>query len=320
MNYYNSYKFKQFYFLVIKLTIIFGASYFIYQKLLHNDALSWAVFKAQLQQYHLLNYQVIFVLLAFTTGNWLLEIFKWQYLVKTRQYISFKKAATQSLSAHAASIITPNKIGEYGAKALYFKQNKKQLMLLNFIGNAMQLAATVSFGIVGFIFLTNTFEIAIPYRKIARILVYFLVFILGLFKISSSRKSYFFGFSAQKFKQSLKIISKKQLLFVFLIAVLRYVIFSSQFYYLLLLFDIDLSFFQSFVLSSSMYLISAMIPMLGLFDFVIKGAIAVWLFEKIGVSPAIILSISTIMWLFNFVFPTLLGFYGVINYSKKQQL
>lgn len=320
MKAYNSYKFKQFYFLVIKLTIIFGASYFIYQKLMHNDALSWVVFKTQLQKNQLLNYSIFFSLLAFSITNWLLEIFKWQYLVNTRQYLSFKAAATQSLSAHTASIITPNKIGEYGAKAIYYKSKKKQLMLLNFIGNAMQLTTTLIFGIIGFVYLIQTVAIPIPYRKIARILVYFLVFILGLFKISSSKKSYFFGFSAQKFKQSLKIISKKQLLFVFFIAVLRYIIFSSQFYYLLSLFDVDLSFFQSFTLTASMYLISTAIPMLGLFDFVLKGAVAVWLFEKIGVSPEIILSITTIMWLFNFVFPAVLGFYGVFNYSKKQQL
>lgn len=320
MRTYNSYKFKQFYFLVIKLTIIFGASYFIYQKLMHNDALSWTVFKTQLHEKKLVNYGVFFSVLAFSIANWLLEIFKWYYLVNTRQYISFKTAAIQSLSAHAASIITPNKIGEYGAKALYFKTKKKHILYLNFIGNFAQLVATLIFGIIGFSYLIQTVDITIPYRKIARILVYFLVFVIGLFKISSSKKSYFFGFSADKLKQSIQIISQKQLFFVFCIAVLRYLIFSSQFYYLLRLFAIDLSYFQSFILTASMYLISATIPMLGLLDFVLKGAIAVWLFEKIGVSPAIILSITTIMWIFNFVFPAVLGFYGVFNYSKKQQL
>jgi uncharacterized membrane protein YbhN (UPF0104 family) len=258
--------------------------------------------------------------MLFTLLNWFLEIIKWQQLVSTLKPIRFKQAMLQSLSSHTASIITPNKIGEYGAKALYFKTRKKQIMLLTFLGNFLQLAATFLFGIFGIIYLFLNFDIAIPYRKIGRLLVYTSVFVIGLFRISKHKKAYLFGFSTNKFKQALKQVPKAIIWKTYVLALLKYLVFSSQFYFLLQLFQVDLTFFQAYIMISSIYLISAMLPMFSLFDFVIKGAVAVWLFEKMGISPEIILSITTIMWLFNFVFPAILGSFGVLNYSKSQQV
>jgi len=287
---------------------------------MHNEALSWGNFKAFLQKYKILEFKNLLVLLLFTMLNWLIEIIKWQQLVNTLKPISFKQAMLQSLSSHTASIITPNKIGEYGAKALYFKKEKKQIMLLTFLGNFLQLGATLLFGIFGIIYLLLIFDISIPYRRIGRLLVYASVFILGLFRVSKHRKAYLFGFSAEKFKQALKQVPKTIIWKTYALAVLKYLVFSSQFYFLIQLFQVDLNLFQSYIMISSMYLISAMLPMFSLFDFVIKGAVAVWLFEKAGISPEIILTITTIMWLFNFVFPAILGSFGVLNYSKLQQI
>jgi len=320
MSYKYSYKFKQFYFLVIKLAIIFGAGYFIYQKLVYNEALSWSKFKELLASNHLFSLKTILGLFIFTTVNWFLEITKWQQLIRTLYPIRFTQAMKQSLSAHTVSIITPNKIGEYGAKALYFKKRKKQVMLLSVLGNFMQLIATIFFGTFAVIYLLTHFDIAVPYRKLGRLLVYLVVFVGTLLGISKHKKAYLLGFSAVKFKQALQQVPKKTIWKVTVLALLKYTVFSLQFYYLLVLFQTNLSFFQAYIMVSSMYLISAMLPMFSLFDFVIKGAVAIWLFEKIGISPEIIGTITTIMWLFNFVFPAILGSFGVLSFSKNKQI
>ncbi len=65
-------------------------------------------------------------LLILTIFNWFFEILKWQKLVKTIKNVSFFEALNQSLGGHTASLITPNRIGDYGAKVLYFtKQFRK---------------------------------------------------------------------------------------------------------------------------------------------------------------------------------------------------
>jgi len=80
-------------------------------------------------------------------------------LVSKVSDISFKLAFQQSLSALTVSIITPNRIGDYGAKALFFPNCLRgRILWLNLIGNFWQMAATVAFGICGLMILTNRFN------------------------------------------------------------------------------------------------------------------------------------------------------------------
>src|SRR5690606_38876186 len=97
-------------------------------------------------------------LLILTVFNWFFETLKWQTLVDVIERISFKNALEQSLGALTASLLTPNRIGEYGAKAMYVSPKfRKKILLLNFIGNMMQMSVTLLFGIVGLSFLISNY-------------------------------------------------------------------------------------------------------------------------------------------------------------------
>jgi hypothetical protein len=60
--------------------------------------------------------------------------------------------------------------------------------------------------------------------------------------------------------------------------------------------------------------------MLFLFDIIVKGSIAVWLFSFLGIDELLILSVVTIMWIFNFVLPSFFGSYFVLNFNTHKQL
>ena len=146
-------KYKPYLLLLIKLIIVFGAFYFIFQKLNNNQLLSLTQLKEQLSILFSNNIWLLLVLLLFTDANWFLEIFKWKTLASIEKNLSFMDAFEQCLASLTTSIITPNRIGEYGAKALFFKKEKrKKIMLLNLVGNLSQLTATVFFGTIGLIF------------------------------------------------------------------------------------------------------------------------------------------------------------------------
>ena len=86
-------------------------------------------------------------MLFFTIINHFLEIKKWKTLTKSVKNNSWFEATEQSLASLTFSIITPNRIGEYGTKVLYYPNNKrKQILLLNFAGNFYQLAITIILG------------------------------------------------------------------------------------------------------------------------------------------------------------------------------
>ena len=150
------YKTKQFFFVLIKLSIVMGAFYFIYNKLTTNEELDFYNFIDFLSKNAVFSSKNIIFLLFLTIFNWFFEILKWQNLVSFIKKISFKEALEQSLGALTASLFTPNRIGEYGAKAIYFaKQFRKRILLLNLLGNSFQMLITTIFGVIGFIIFNN---------------------------------------------------------------------------------------------------------------------------------------------------------------------
>ena len=153
MMYSLPYKTKQFFFVLIKLSIVVGAFYFIYQKLANNNALSFSDFYSFLLKNNVFSLKNILFLLFLSAFNWFFEILKWKILVSSIKKISLKHALKQSLGALTASIITPNRIGEYGAKAIYYTSKlRKRIMLVNLMSNLLQMSVTIILGIVGLSF------------------------------------------------------------------------------------------------------------------------------------------------------------------------
>ena len=69
------------------------------------------------------------------------------------------------------------------------------------------------------------------------------------------------------------------------------------------------------VIISSMYLLASIIPSIFIFDVAIKGSVAVYLFSFVYINEVIILSITTIMWILNFVLPSIIGSYYVLRFK-----
>ena len=239
----------------------------------------------------------------FTLLNWFLEILKWKLLVKPIRKISFKEALKQSLGSHTLSIITPNRIGEYGAKCLFFeKKDYKKIVFLNFIGNSYQLLATFIFGAIGLVFMGKQLKISVS--AIAALLAIGVL----LFAIA-------FGMFQKKKKQLIHLLPKNSQRNTFALALLRYMVFAHQFYYLLILFGISVSYLQAMPIIFCMYLLASIIPSISLFDFVIKGSVALFLFEIIGVINSNIASVTFYMWFLNFAIPAILGCYYIIRFQ-----
>ncbi len=309
-------KYKRFIFLPLKLAVVFGAFYFIFRQLATNELLSVSQLKQQFSLLYSKNLWLLLLLLLFTDVNWILEIFKWKTLASHEKKIDFFEAYEQCLASLTASIITPNRIGEYGAKALYFeKRLRKRIMVLNLAGNLGQLSVTVFFGIVGMFFLVSHFEIGLFAFNTSKFLL-FLNILLLLFLIGKN-----FGILKKMAGLKVKILSySKQLPSEILTKTLvyslfRYLVFSHQFYFFLRLFNVEADYFTLINLIFCTYFMASIIPGLAIFDWVIKGSVAVFIFGFIHINPLTIVSITTFMWLLNFAIPAVLGSIFVLNFK-----
>ncbi|MCF6224117.1 MAG: flippase-like domain-containing protein [Flavobacteriaceae bacterium] len=308
-----SYKYKSWLVFIIKLLIVGLAFYFITLKISDNKTLTNTTFINRLQENILNSYSLILVLFLFTLINWFLEIIKWQTLVSTIKQISFFESCKQSLSSLTASLITPNRIGEYGAKAIYYpKLERPRVLILNFLGNFGQMTATICFGVLGFIFFEEKLYGPIKIDSMIRIFLgitslFFMLFILKKYWVK-----YWVKFLIH-FKSIPKRIHKKNLI----LSAFRYLVFSHQFYFLLIIFEAEIDYGTAMPIIFSMYFIASIIPGFVIFDWIIKGSIAVSLFDIYGINEIIILSITSLMWLLNFALPSVLGSYFVLTYKSK---
>ena len=320
MYYRLSYKTKQFFFVLIKLSIVVGASYYIYNRLTNNAELDFRIFIDFLAKNDVFSSKNILFVLLLTIFNWFFEILKWKELVSSIKKISFFEATKQSLSALTASLFTPNRIGEYGAKAIYYaKRFRKRILLLNLVGNISQMSITVILGIIGLYYFVTTYNIEISYYRVSRFGLVLLI-IVGFAVFGISQKKYRIkGFSIERIIAFVKEITFWKKLLVFMFSIVRYALFSFQFYFLLTLLGVESSYQEIIIGITSMYLLSSVIPTIFIFDVVVKGSVAVYVFGYLGINELTVLSVVTLMWILNFVLPSVFGSFHVLNFNYYSQ-
>ncbi len=295
---------KQFFLLVIKLLIVGGAFYFIYDQLANNEKLDWHKFIILFQK----NYSIggIIFLLFLSFLNRFFEILKWQNLVSNLHAISLAEATKQVLGALTAGLFTPNGVGEYAGKALFFEKSKaKKVVFLNLICNGIQMILSVVFGTIGLW--------ALGYRLwVLGILGMSALFILFSFLFKKIKIK---GFSIDKLIIKINEIPKAIHQKNIFLAVCRYLTFSHQYYFLFLAFDVDLPYFTMMATIAAVYFLASSLPTFQFLDFAVKGSVAVYFFGILGINEWIVIFISTLMWFLNVVIPVIIGSYFVLNFK-----
>lgn len=306
-------KATQFLRVIIKLLIVGVASFVIWNYLQNSKAFQDESLWQRITS--LFTYSNIGILLLFTIFNWVTEVFKWKTLVSKIGYISLNAAAIQSLAAHVSALSTPAKMGDFGTKAMYFlPKQRKKVLFISFLGNWYQMLATAIFGMIGIGVVIFKLLPAYSWYYILALIV--CVFFWFLFpKLLNQIRWSFKGFSwqrIQEFTATLPYSTKQKSIGL---AFLKYLIFAHQFYFLLLLFNIELGYVLSMGLISSMYLLSSLLPVMQLLDVVVRGGVAVLVFGLATTDESAILIITLIMWLLNVALPIIPGSYFILTYS-----
>ena len=302
-------KAKQFLVFSVKLLIVVGAFYFIYNQLATNDKLDWAKFLTLVKEKQ--SILGIVFLLSFSFANRFLEILKWQNLVKFIKLISVGEATKQVLGALTAGIFTPNGLGEYAGKALYFDKSKtKTVIFLNLICNGIQMILTIIFGTIGL------FIIGYWKWSIAIIALSLFLLIASFLSKKITIKGYSIGKLLEKINSIPRAIHQKNIG----LAICRYLVFSHQYYFLFLAFDVDLPYFTLMATIAAVYFLASSLPSFQFLDFAVKGSVAVFFFGKLGVNEWIVIFISTLMWFLNVVIPVIIGSYYVLIFKPNKSL
>jgi len=307
-------KSKQYWLVALKVLLLGLTFAYIYYKITSGETLQWRTFISEIQSKNFI-YILFFIVLA--SINLMLEIAKWQTAVSKITSISFPEATKQSLMALTISLPTPNRIGDYGAKAFFYPSEKrKEILLLNFISSSAQMAVTCLFGGIGLFMLASRYTL--PFSNTNVIIASSLLLVAVVAGYFFRRKQLIVKglsiFNVVRYVKKLSVSIKLRLL---LYSIARYLVFGFLFFVTLLFFGTDISISQAVSLIFTMYLLVSIVPSFLLFDVVIRGGVAVWLFSLLGIPELPILCTVFTMWLLNFILPALVGSFYVVSYKTE---
>jgi hypothetical protein len=308
-----SHKTKQYLVLVAKLLIVGAAFYYIGHRLSNDKALEWQYFSTALS--HNNGIIPLAIALILTVLNRFFEILKWQALAGTLKPIRLWQSTKQVLAAVTLAIFTPNGLGEYAAKALYYKKEQaKQVIFLNLVCNGIQMIVAVLAGIAGIIIFNRAYHL-VPGVLLALILLG-ITAVLGLFFMS--RKIALKGYSLQRLFENIQLIPKQIHRKNILYAVLRYLCIIHQHYLIFVAFGVQQPYFMMIAAIAAVYFLGSSLPNFTFTDFAVRGSVAVLFFSKMDVNEWVVVLAATLQWLLNIVLPVTIGAWFVLRFKPNQ--
>jgi hypothetical protein len=294
--------------LFIKAILLAASFYYIFQKITAANEL--ASFDRIVCAATNSVYLCIVCLLMFF--NWGLEARKWQVLIAPCERISLLRSLQSILTGITVGIFTPNRVGEFTGRIFFLeKADRFQASVKSIFGSFIQLSVTLIAGILAiWVYHKNQYDektslvyLFDPSEKYTLLLSLLaaLIVLLAVFRIPffAKRKHYLSAF--------LKI-KKTALLHVSVLAVLRYLVFTTQYYLILLAVGIDIEMPMAFTLIALTFFIMSIIPTFALTEIIVRSAVAVYVFNiLVPAQPVLIASASFLLWLINLAIPAVIG-------------
>lgn len=252
--------------------------------------------------------------------NWGLEAFKWQMLLSPLENISYPNAYKSVLAGCSITMLTPNRVGEYGGRILYVKEeNRLDAIPLTILGSVSQLFITVLMGTFGLVYLhffsadqqlfsslpTYTNEVLLYISISAAVFLLLIYLRIGLLVKFLNKVKWLQKLAAHIVL--LNTFSRKQLLRILFLSFLRYMVFILQFVLLLQIMQVDVSFFTCFRLLTVFYLVMAIAPTIGFTELPIRAAASLEILQLYSNNLIGIQAASLGIWIINLVVPAIIG-------------
>lgn len=253
--------------------------------------------------------------------NWGLEFLKWFYTVKLIDPNVHTSRVTQSLLAGISTgFVTPNRLGNFIGRMLYFKGRKGALLILGTLyGNLAQFIASLIFGTIGFMLIGSVvFDIDKEsyFSFVAMIIGGIAVVLFVLYPlIPIERLNWFKRYLNVLAKFRVK--AKKIALPLLILSLVRYLVFVLQFCLLLIAFGASYSHELIYGIYLH-YLIVTLTPTLIFGKLVVRETIGLLVLGSFILNPTVIIVASLFLWLINLGIPALTGLYFLlrVKYAK----
>lgn len=310
----------------LKLLIVVLLCWALYVQIFAKENINeiWNSFKENVR---LDNLWIVFLALFLMPVNWFLETKKWTLLVHHIEEVPFFLALKGVFAGVALSLFTPNRVGEFGGRILVVKpENNVKTVVATLVGSLSQLVVLLSMGsigLIGFIYLHLQMDAIAFYGFIFLTFVMNLMLFMSYFNVDLAIplvKKIPYLKNRVHHILVLNQYATKELFTVLGLSFARYLTYSMQYFLLIWFFGIDVTFIQSMLTISAIFLLQTSIPLPPIMGLLARGEIAWYVWGFYTANEIAILSSTFGLWLINVILPGLVGLVFIININILSSL
>lgn len=270
-------------------------------------------------------YIILLLTLALMPLNWGIECYKWKLITTNTEAISYKAAVKSVFSGICVGNLAPGRAMEFLAKIMFFQpQNRPTVTILHFINGMFQMLITVIAGIcaIAYKVAQNQSSSILIYWVIAGGVLLILFFCWAILNVSFIQKKLGFIKWFRNHEAGNIIFSKQLIVTLLLLSVIRYCVFTLQFYLIYqTMTNTEKAFLPVFTSIAAYFMLTSIIPMISFIEPAIRAAIALFVFAQTADNSVNVVLSSTFMWLINVVVPSVIGYIIIlkekINFRPK---
>lgn len=315
--------------IVIKLLIVILLLWAIYNQVFAKENIEelWEVF---IQNFTFPNLYWLIFIIVLVPVNWGIEAWKWKQLIKNFTSLNFLGTYKAILAGITVSLFTPNRIGEYGGRILMVKPEYNwKAVIATLVGSFSQLLTLLSVGLLGAIYFSSTF--LDPETYILQLVFFMGIAFIGLMlfcffnidlAIPIARRIPLPNWIKRYLKHVavLRNYSSKELLEVLFLSLLRYFIYSFQYFLALKFFGIEVTLLQGFTGISTIYLLQTSVPLPPVMGLLARGEIALFVWGFFSQNEVNILAASFSLFIINLAVPALIGAVFILQTNVLKSL
>lgn len=262
-------------------------------------------------------YLVLIGTLLLMPVNWGIESYKWRMITSGIERISYGTALKSVFSGICVGNIAPGRAMEFLAKIFFFKtENRPVITVLHFINGMFQMLITVIMGMcaIAYKLNQNSTSSTIVYFMLAGGFVMILFFCLAITHIDviQNKLKFIKWFKNINDSQTVKL-SKPLMARLVLLSIVRYLVFTFQFYLIYHALSPQSLFLQSFASIAAYFMFTSLVPMVSVIEPAIRAAIALFVFNNPSDMTVNVVLASTWVWIINVVFPSLFGYLVILK-------
>lgn len=301
----------------------------IWWQLFHKNQFSeiWDEFQTHLKNGHLF---LLILMIVLMPANWLLETAKWRLLLPEHSNLSFRTCLKAVVGGITLSLLTPNRIGEYGGRMLFVPRNIQwSTVIATLAGSFSQNLINIGFGCIGlfsvFLWRDHLGMDSLGWWYLALFIglgaMLYMYFRMGLIYhwIQRFKLPLFFE-RGKKYLKLLTTYSRARLSKALAIALLRYLVFSLQFVLILHFFGLEVPFIWTFWGVTIIYLFQTGIPLPPFVDIMARSELALILWQNYAPNELSVMSASFSIWMINLVIPAITGLIAIENINVLKSI